>query len=517
MLKKTVYHKAPCALMAIGTSILLLGSSCCENVKKYPEVHITGSVPHAHDSSYVAFTRLLDTDGNNYFRRFDSVPIIDGHFKKTFPLRNSTSVAVLASSEAIPSIHLIIDGEGEIGMTIKRSVPYFDVTFTGKNAKGHDLIFDSSLLRVIHLVNVLNGVMEQGVDSPQMLIRRTEEILDSLVAPFDDLLTKEQITSKFFDQVKIQAEGKMLNAVHHIMAHAYRYPKTSAFKKEAIDTILVHFFTKYNPFSERYRFNLGIIRTLNAENKCGLIDRGLLPGSRVQLDIWPDKFAHYAFAPAELQEKMMATQIRLSRDYGENPICEDLQRFHKFKETFPESAYNSVFQNRYFDDLDCDGEPRERAIYPFATLGADSLSLIKEYQGNTLDSLVQERFSGRKVFVDLWATWCSPCIQEFGFIEEVKPVLVELGIEGLFVSIDRLRARKNWEEAIRRYRLEGSHFLVGHEIDSTLRAQLEENGEITIPRYLLFDEQGKLLDDDLPRPSSGRLIDRLRELSKFNN
>jgi thiol-disulfide isomerase/thioredoxin len=131
-----------------------------------------------------------------------------------------------------------------------------------------------------------------------------------------------------------------------------------------------------------------------------------------------------------------------------------------------------------------------------------------------LDSLIQKRFAGRKVFVDMWATWCAPCIQEFGLIDEVKPVLDERDIDALYVSIDRLRARGNWEEAVKRYRLKGSHFLAGNIIDSTLRTQLEKNGEITIPRYLLFDEEGRLLDDNLPWPSSGKLIGRLQELSK---
>lgn len=332
--------------VALWVCICILGLSCSENTKETPEVHISGTVANARDSSYVAFDRFLVTDATSYFIGYDSVPIIDGHFKKAFASSDSTNVIVLASSDLTPSIHLICDGDGEIGMTIQRSVPYFDVTFTGKNAKGHDLIFDSSLFRVIDLVSFLDQSIGKGVDSPQTVIQVTEHVLDSLFAPFDDLLKKEEITPSFHNRVKIQAEGKMLGAVYHIMAHAYRYPKTSALKKDAIDTVLTHFFKKYDPFSERYRFTLGINRTLNAENKCRLIARGLLPGSGEELGIWPDKFEQNAYAPVELQEKMMATQLILSRDYEENPVCEDLQRFHKFKKIFPESAYNTVFQAR---------------------------------------------------------------------------------------------------------------------------------------------------------------------------
>lgn len=500
-------------LVALLPCLLFLGISCADRQRESSEIRISGTVPHANDSSFVAFDRYFEENTTNQFPNYDSVPIIDGHFQKTFG-SSGTTVISLASSEAIPSIHLICDGDEDIGLTIKRSPTYFDVTFTGKNAKGHDLIFESSLFRIVVLTLMLDDAMEQGVDSPQTMIGLAEGILDSLVAPFDDLLKKDLITSTFYDRVKTQTESKMLGAVHHVMAHAYRYPNTSTLQKDAIDTVLVHFFTKFDPFSERYLFDLGGNRAKNAEDKCRLIARGLLSGNREELGIWPPKFEHNAFAPVELQEKIMASQLIFSRMYEENPVCEDFQRYRKFKRAFPESAYNAVLQARYFDRLDCDsGGSREDAIYPYASLGPDSLALIAEYQNKTLDSLLHKQFTGKRVFVDLWATWCAPCIQEFGFVDEVKPELDKLGIEALYVSLDPLRARKNWEKAIHRYRLRGSHFLIGNTIDSTLRANLGEKAEITIPRYLLIDEQGRIVDGDLPRPSSGKLIDRLQELS----
>ncbi len=486
--------------------------SCSDKSKKSSNTDIIGNVPHANDSSFVVFHKFLDSDATSYFRNYDSVPITDGYFKKTFK-SPSTNVIVLASNEVIPSIHLIFDGKGKIGMQIKRSVPYFDVNFTGNNAMGHDLIFNSSLFRVIHLTSVLNRALGPNADSPQAVIARTEEILDSLVYPFYDLLKREQITPEFHERVRTQAEGKMLSAVSSIMTHAYNYPKTSTLKRVDIDKVLEYFFMKYDPFSERYRFNVGINRIVNAENKCRLIARGLLPGERKELDIWDDKSIQNAYAPIELQEKMMATQLILSRKYEENPICEDLRRFEKFRKTFPESEYNDVLQATHFDGLDCDGGNNELSKYPFASLKSDRLILIDEYQDNILDSLIRRRFEGKKVFVDLWATWCAPCIQEFGFIDELKPVLKELNIEALYVSLDSRRARKSWEKAIRRYRLKGSHFMVDKSIDTSLRAQLGEKREITIPRYLFFNERGRLLDGDMPRPSSGKLIDRLQELS----
>jgi len=493
--------------------IFLFVISCSEYAIRTPEMHIIGNVPHARDSSFVVFDRFSESDASNHFLRYDSVPIVDGFFKKDINCSGS-GVIVLASSEAIPSIHLICDGGGEIQMTIKRSLPYFDVTFIGKNAMGHDLIFDSSLLRVIHLTNLLNGAIEKGTDSPLIVIQHTERILDSLISPFDDLLKSELITPTFHHRLKTQAEGKMLSAVHYTMAHAYRYPKASALNKEAIDTILAHFFNKYDPFSNRYRFNLGINRTVNAEEKCRLIARGMLTGSREELGIWPSTLAQNSYAPVELQEKMLATQLILSRNHEENSICEDFKRFQKFKNTFPKSAYNSMLQTRYFDGLNCDDERVEQALYPFVSLRSDSIVLIAEYQDNRVVPLVRERFRDKKIFVDLWATWCAPCIQEFGFIDELKPALDRLGIEALYVSLDPLRARMNWENAIQKYRLEGSHFMNGKTIDSNLRALMGEKVEIIIPRYLLFDGKGRLLDGNLPRPSSGKLIERLQELSK---
>ena len=66
----------PRSLAAICLCAWLLALSCSENTKETPEVHISGTVANARDSSYVAFDRFLGTDATSYFIGYDSVPTV---------------------------------------------------------------------------------------------------------------------------------------------------------------------------------------------------------------------------------------------------------------------------------------------------------------------------------------------------------------------------------------------------------------------------------------------------------
>jgi thiol-disulfide isomerase/thioredoxin len=55
---------------------------------------------------------------------------------------------------------------------------------------------------------------------------------------------------------------------------------------------------------------------------------------------------------------------------------------------------------------------------------------------NSFDELVQH-MSGKSFFIDCWATWCSPCIEEFSRSEQLDAFLKSKGIELVYINFDR--------------------------------------------------------------------------------
>jgi len=107
-------------------------------------------------------------------------------------------------------------------------------------------------------------------------------------------------------------------------------------------------------------------------------------------------------------------------------------------------------------------------------------------------------FKGKVVFIDVWATWCGPCKEEYPHIKALEEEYSNnKDIVFLGVSIDMATARKQWVNAIKKEGLPGLQLL-----DDRGKAFALKYGITGIPRFLLIDRDGKWIEVRCPRPSS---------------
>lgn len=106
-------------------------------------------------------------------------------------------------------------------------------------------------------------------------------------------------------------------------------------------------------------------------------------------------------------------------------------------------------------------------------------------------------FKGKMVMVDIWATWCGPCIQEIPNIEKLMIDYAGKDIVFMGVSIDDEKDKPKWETFLKDKNLKGIQLFSGKGSDITKFYSVN-----SIPRFLLFDKNGNIISINAPRPSS---------------
>lgn len=136
-----------------------------------------------------------------------------------------------------------------------------------------------------------------------------------------------------------------------------------------------------------------------------------------------------------------------------------------------------------------------------------SLNYLLKIDGKktcSLEEVLREN-RGRYILVDFWASWCLPCKEEMPFWQKLVQQYPKEKIVFLNLSIDR--EIQSWRKAvIALNEEENNHYLLINVDNSPLIRQFNI---MTIPRFMLFDREGKVVSSDAPPPSNPALCELL--------
>lgn len=140
-----------------------------------------------------------------------------------------------------------------------------------------------------------------------------------------------------------------------------------------------------------------------------------------------------------------------------------------------------------------------------------------EFAENTASfKSLQELFQhikGKYYYVDLWATWCGPCKAELQHSIKLHDQLENIGYTPLYLSIDNDKADDKWREMVKGFPLKGLNIRVGPSLHESLNKEVPKF--TGIPRYLIVNDKGEVVNWDAKRPSDhAELIKQLQSYKK---
>ncbi len=109
---------------------------------------------------------------------------------------------------------------------------------------------------------------------------------------------------------------------------------------------------------------------------------------------------------------------------------------------------------------------------------------------------------GKYVYVDVWATWCAPCKREIPYLKDLNKEYLDKDITFVSLSIDKMEDKDKWIQMVKGENLEGVQIMADNAWNSEFVTSYGIKG---IPRFILIDKEGNILDSDAPRPSDPRL------------
>ncbi|WP_296316704.1 TlpA family protein disulfide reductase [Winogradskyella sp. UBA3174] len=143
---------------------------------------------------------------------------------------------------------------------------------------------------------------------------------------------------------------------------------------------------------------------------------------------------------------------------------------------------------------------------------------FREYENFSGGNMSLEDLRGKYIYIDVWATWCGPCIREIPSLQKLEKQFEGKNITFVSISVDEGRgykgnsaeAYKGWKKMIADKNLGGIQLIA----DNGFRSQFIQDYKInSIPRFLLIDPDGNIVNADAPRPSSSQLVALFNDLN----
>jgi peroxiredoxin len=117
-------------------------------------------------------------------------------------------------------------------------------------------------------------------------------------------------------------------------------------------------------------------------------------------------------------------------------------------------------------------------------------------------------FRGKIVYLDFWATWCGPCVGEIAASKKLNKKF-EGNPNIAFINISFDHEADRWQKMVEAKKMLGTQLISEKGQESDVMKNYEV---VSIPRFIIIDKNGIIVDYDAKRPSEHGLESYLESL-----
>ena len=111
---------------------------------------------------------------------------------------------------------------------------------------------------------------------------------------------------------------------------------------------------------------------------------------------------------------------------------------------------------------------------------------------------------GKYVYIDVWATWCRPCLGQIPALKDLEKEYRGKNIAFVSISTDKPEKHQSWINMIKSKGMEGIQLFAGS--DNSFFKAYKIN---SIPRFIFIGPKGEIINANAPRPSEKEAIHKL--------
>lgn len=460
---------------------------------------IKGKISNTKESKFILFFRDKSTQYKEYIIEEINLDK-DGSFRLETRKVNRPMMATLRQNElstnlyVAPGYELTFNADGKDYESFLKSK-----SLSGNGSENSKYLFAWDILQF----NRRNDKPWFDLKETQLLafVKRDQEVRDSLLnASFRTGKTNDKWFFHFKNSTRLDNHFMKL---YYLISYvnndsSFTYKKSVSFVKDNYDrTVLNNLYNDDYLVSENYiSWLMGTYSSYLRSLDCRKVSN-YCNEEKKEAQIIQQIATHYK---GEIREIKLYTKLDQVIRYAGS--IEELSRVKKEVSPYLSSLV-SVKDREKIEQL----------------LSTNTSSLLKTEIGKPAPVFITEdsvgnqyslsNYKGKVVYLDLWASWCGPCLVEATHLKTIAKKYKH-DDRVVFISIAVHDKVENWKRALRK--------------DNPDWLQLfDKNGEVqnlysasAIPKFILVDKQGNIVSFDAAKPSSGADLEAMinRELTK---